>query len=68
MASPNVGQATCFSSRSAMECTATVRIPNSRQARRMRSAISPRLAMMTLVSIGSGPPSGGRADEGVEAA
>ena len=49
---------TCFRSRSARECTATVRIPNSRHARRMRRAISPRLAMMTLVSIGSRPLSG----------
>ena len=44
---------TCLSSRSAMEWTATVRIPSSRQARRIRSAISPRLAMMTLVSVGT---------------
>src|ERR1700712_1364191 len=36
---------TCMESASAVECTATVRMPSSRQARRMRSAISPRLAM-----------------------
>ena len=52
---------TCLSSRSARECTATVRIPSSRQARRIRSAISPRLAMITLVSMGSRPGSGRRA-------
>src|SRR5271154_5290890 len=36
---------TCIASESAVECTATVGIPSSRQARWMRSAISPRLAM-----------------------
>src|SRR6266700_78537 len=36
---------TCIASASAVECTATVGIPNSRQARWMRSAISPRLAI-----------------------
>src|SRR6185369_6098149 len=36
---------------SAVECTATVLMPSSRQARRMRSAISPRLAIRTLSSI-----------------
>src|SRR4051795_10499182 len=42
---------TCFRLRSAVECTATVLMPSSRQARRMRSAISPRLAMTTFSSI-----------------
>src|SRR5881394_1681974 len=36
---------TYFASVSTSECTTTVRIPISRQARWMRSAISPRLAM-----------------------
>src|SRR6185436_14721335 len=36
---------TYFASVSASECTTTVRMPISRQARWMRSAISPRLAM-----------------------
>src|SRR5256885_16714176 len=39
---------TCLVLKSAVECTATVLIPSSRQARRMRSAISPRLAMTTF--------------------
>src|SRR5262245_47245208 len=38
---------------SAVECTATVLIPISRQARWMRSAISPRLAIRTLSNIQS---------------
>src|SRR4029453_4418498 len=42
---------TCFRLRSAVECTATVLTPSSRQARRILSAISPRLAMTTLSSI-----------------
>src|SRR6185503_14383187 len=42
---------TCFSVVSAVECTATVLMPSSRQARKMRSAISPRLAIRTLSSI-----------------
>src|SRR5690348_3402423 len=42
---------TCFRLLSAVECTATVLISSSRQARRMRSAISPRLAMTTLSSM-----------------
>jgi hypothetical protein len=37
--------------KSAVECTATVLMPSSRQARRMRSAISPRLAMTTFSII-----------------
>src|SRR5438132_5037544 len=36
---------------SAVECTATVLIPKSRQARWMRSAISPRLAISTFSNI-----------------
>src|ERR1700743_2869367 len=36
---------TCMASASAVECTATVAMPISLQARLMRSAISPRLAM-----------------------
>src|SRR5512132_3101508 len=39
---------TCMAFASAVECTATERIPISRQARTMRSAISPRLAMRIL--------------------
>ena len=39
---------TYFASESASECTTTVLMPISRQARWMRSAISPRLAMSTL--------------------
>src|SRR5690606_10673899 len=34
-----------------LECTATVLMPNSLQARRIRSAISPRLAMTILSSM-----------------
>src|SRR5690349_8987686 len=43
--------ATCLRLRSTVECTATVWMPSAWQARRMRSAISPRLAMTTLSSI-----------------
>src|SRR4029079_6764064 len=43
--------ATCLRLRSTVECTATVRMPSAWHARRMRSAISPRLAMTTLSSI-----------------
>src|SRR5690349_25148285 len=42
--------ATCLRLRSTVECTATVRMPSAWHARRMRSAISPRLAMTTLSS------------------
>src|SRR5690606_37924868 len=42
---------TCMASTSAVECTATVRMPISRQARWIRSAISPRLAISTLSNI-----------------
>ena len=37
-------------SASAVECTATVRMPSSRQARMIRSAISPRLAMRIFLN------------------
>src|SRR5215472_7349187 len=39
---------TYLASASASECTTTVLMPSSRQARSMRSAISPRLAIRTL--------------------
>src|SRR5262245_14712055 len=42
---------TCMASASAVECTATVAIPSSLQARRMRRAISPRLAMRILSNM-----------------
>src|SRR5690606_22077459 len=42
--------ATCLRLRSTVECTATVRMPSAWHARRMRSAISPRLAITTLSS------------------
>src|ERR1700754_594099 len=42
---------TFMASASAVECTATVRMPISRQARWMRSAISPRLAIRTFSNI-----------------
>src|ERR1700678_214469 len=42
---------TCLVLKSAVECTATVLIPSSRQARRMRSAISPRWAITTFSII-----------------
>src|ERR1700742_5221464 len=42
---------TCIASASAVECTATVRMPISRQARWMRSAISPRLAIRTFSNM-----------------
>src|ERR1039458_3082702 len=42
---------TYFASLSASECTMTVLIPSSRQARWMRRAISPRLAMRTFLNI-----------------
>src|SRR5207342_3831744 len=44
--------ATCLRLRSTVECTATVRMPSAWHARRMRSAISPRLAITTLSSMG----------------
>src|SRR3977135_3955366 len=42
---------TCMASASAVECTATVAMPSSLQARRMRNAISPRLAIRILSNI-----------------
>src|ERR1700744_1077148 len=42
---------TCMASASAVECTATVEMPISLQARWTRSAISPRLAMRILSNI-----------------
>src|SRR3546814_15157242 len=72
--------ATCLRLRSTVECTATVRMPRAWHARRMRSAISPRLAITTLSSLGFGirdlgfgtglrlaDPAFVRADQGVEA-
>src|SRR5690554_7978778 len=50
--------ARCMSSRSAVECTATVFNPSSLHARMMRSAISPRLAMSTFCIAASGSGSG----------
>jgi hypothetical protein len=42
---------TYFASVSASECTTTVRMPISRHARWMRSAISPRLAIRIFSNI-----------------
>src|SRR5438874_11529996 len=42
---------TCMASASAVECTATVGMPISLQARRTLRAISPRLAIKTLSNI-----------------
>src|SRR5688572_30678796 len=42
---------TCSASLSAVECTATVCRPISRQARITRSAISPRLAIRTFLNM-----------------
>src|SRR5215211_7931277 len=42
---------TCKLSRSGSECTATVLMPNSRQAQMTRQAISPRLAMRIFLNI-----------------
>src|SRR4029079_5602071 len=42
---------TCIASSSAVEWTATVWMPSSRQARKTRRAISPRFAMMILSNI-----------------
>src|SRR5262245_15495680 len=42
---------TCMASASAVECTATVAMPSSLQARSMRSAISPRLAIRILSNM-----------------
>src|SRR6476646_571797 len=51
---------TCMASVSAVECTATVGMPSSLQARSTRNAISPRLAMRILSNIeGVMPRAGG---------
>src|SRR5688572_8695191 len=42
---------TCMASASAVECTATVAIPSSLQARSTRNAISPRLAIRILSNM-----------------
>src|SRR5262245_7699886 len=42
---------TCMASSSAVECTATVGMPSSLQARRTRSAISPRFAIRILSNM-----------------
>src|ERR1700722_2435048 len=44
---------TCMASASAVECTATVAMPSSLHARKIRSAISPRLAIRILSNMGS---------------
>src|SRR5688572_17866511 len=44
---------TYFASRSASECTATVLMPSSRQARWILRAISPRLAIRTFPNMPS---------------
>src|SRR3546814_10689056 len=44
---------TCMASAAAVECTATVLMPISRQARWIRSAISPRLAIRTFSNTGT---------------
>src|ERR1700744_580448 len=44
---------TCIADSSAVECTATVAMPSSLQARSTRSAISPRLAIRILSNIAS---------------
>src|SRR5688500_2806923 len=48
MQTDSSAMATCLRLRSTVECTATVRMPSAWQARNIRSAISPRLAMTTL--------------------
>src|SRR5215472_2374709 len=48
---------TCIAAASAVEWTATVLIPISRQARWIRSAISPRLAIRTFSNMASTMPS-----------
>src|SRR5262250_2106324 len=44
---------TCMASSSAVECTATVAMPSSLQARKTRSAISPRLAIKIFSNMDS---------------
>src|SRR6187397_3218131 len=45
---------TCIASASAVECTATVGMPSSLQARSTRSAISPRLAIRIFSNMAIG--------------
>src|ERR1043166_2365685 len=45
---------TCMASASAVECTATVGMPSSLQARNTRSAISPRLAIRIFSNMAIG--------------
>src|SRR5437868_7818482 len=45
---------TCMASASAVECTATLAMPSSLQARSTRRAISPRLAMRIFEIMGIG--------------
>ena len=65
---------TCSASASAVEWTATERMPASRQARITRSAISPRLAMRTFLNNGcvggeeNGRRAGGAAGSGLREA
>src|SRR5690606_24051600 len=47
----SLARRTCIASASAVECTATVLMPISRQARWTRSAISPRFAMRTFSNM-----------------
>src|SRR5438132_9825586 len=47
---------TCMASASAVECTATVGMPSSLQARSTRNAISPRLAIRILSNMASQKP------------
>ena len=49
---------TCMALESAVEWIATVWMPISLQARWMRSAISPRLAIRTFLNMASGPAGG----------
>src|SRR5262245_22120961 len=44
---------TCMASASAVECTATVAMPSSLQARNTRNAISPRLAIRIFSNMAS---------------
>src|SRR5688500_4383116 len=53
MQTDSSAMATCLRLRSTVECTATVLMPRLWQARRMRSAISPRLAMTIFSSMGA---------------
>src|SRR5690606_30741832 len=52
MQTDSSAMATCLRLRSTVECTATVLMPRAWQARRIRSAISPRLAMTIFSSMG----------------